>query len=99
MYTAWILLGGVFEFLHQYVKIGSLFFGIAVLSYYVVQGIWSFVSLLHRYTSYHCEVRLCFPEGECTVDALIDTGNSLSSGDGTSGMCVRKRESKSIYKQ
>lgn len=97
MYTAGFLLGGVFDFLHQYVKIGSLFFGIAVLSYYVVQGIWSFVSLLHRYTSYHCEVRLCFPEGECTVDALIDTGNSLSDPETGRPVCVLEREKVNQY--
>ncbi len=97
LYIAGFLLGGVFEFLHQYVRIGSLFFGIAVLSYYVVQGIWSFVSILHRFTSYHCSVTLFFAEGECTVDALIDTGNCLSDPVSGAPVCILEKEKANKY--
>lgn len=97
LYTAGFLLGGVFQFFQQYVRVGSLFFGIAVLSYYVVQGIWSFITCLQRFTSYRCKVTLFFEEGECTVEALIDTGNSLTDPITGNPVCILESEKVKDY--
>lgn len=84
MLKAWILLyisgfltGGVFQFLGQYMRIGSLFFVLAVASYYVVSGIWSLISYLSRQNQYRCQADLYMNGRKCQVQALIDTGNSL----------------------
>ena len=84
MLRAWILLyisgfltGGVFQFLGQYMRIGSLFFVLAVASYYAVSGIWSLISYLSRQNQYRCQAELYMNGRKCQVQALIDTGNSL----------------------
>ena len=65
MLRAWILLyisgfltGGVFQFLGQYMRIGSLFFVLAVASYYAVSGIWSLISYLSEQNQYRCQAEL-----------------------------------------
>lgn len=92
LYTGSFLLGGVFNFLRQYIRIGSLFFCIAVLSYHIVQGIWSFISCLQRFTSYRCKVTLSFETGKCTVDAIIDTGNCLRDPVTKKPVCVLEKK-------
>ena len=39
LYIGGFLLGGVFTYFQQYLKMGSLFFAVAVFSYWIVQGI------------------------------------------------------------
>ena len=97
LYTGGFLLGGVFTFLHQYVRTGSLFFGIAVLSYHGVQGIWSFITCLQRFLSYRCKVTLSFESGECTVDAIIDTGNCLRDPLTDHPVCVLEESKVKAY--
>lgn len=84
MLKAWIMLyiggfltGGVFQFLGQYMRIGSLFFVLAVASYYAVSGIWSLISCLSRQNQYRCQAELFMNGRKCQVQALIDTGNGL----------------------
>lgn len=77
LYISGILVGGVMEQLHQYVKAGSLFFALAVGSYYIVLGIWNFIGYLSRLGNYRCEAVLYRAGRECRVSAVLDTGNSL----------------------
>lgn len=97
LYTGGFLLGGVFTFLHQYMRTGSLFFGIAVLSYHGVQEIWSFITCLQRFLSYRCKVTLSFESGECTVDAIIDTGNCLRDPLTDRPVCVLEESKVKAY--
>lgn len=77
LYAGGFLLGGIFTYLRQYVRVGSLFFALAVLSYWLAQGVWSFITGLQRIGQCRCTVTL-YQEGKaCTVEALIDTGNQL----------------------
>lgn len=80
LYASGFLLGGVFQFLGQYVRIGSVFFVLAVVSYYVVSGIWSLIAYLARQSQYRCQVILCQGERQYQAQALIDTGNCLKDG-------------------
>ena len=77
LYISGFLIGGVFGFLRQYVRAGSLFLALAVASYYLVSGIWSLVAYLGRQSSYRCRVVLLYGEKSVAVQALIDTGNCL----------------------
>ncbi len=77
LYVSSFLLGGVFTFFQQYLRYGSLFFAFAIVSYYLVLGIWNLISYLARQNQYHCEVILRNGENMQKVKALIDTGNSL----------------------
>ena len=77
LYISGFLAGGVFGFLRQYVRAGSLFLALAVASYYVVSGIWSLVVYLGRQSRYRCRVVLSDGGRSVAVQALIDTGNCL----------------------
>ncbi|MDY2814908.1 MAG: sigma-E processing peptidase SpoIIGA [Dorea sp.] len=77
LYISGFLTGGVFQFFQQYLRSGSLFFLLAVVSYYVVSAIWETICYLSRKRNGRCKVILYLNERSCEVDALIDTGNSL----------------------
>lgn len=77
LYIGSFLLGGIFTYLRQYVKTGSLFFGIAVLSYWMMQGVWAFITCIQRINQSTCKVTMYLGEVQCTVNALVDTGNCL----------------------
>ncbi len=77
LYVSSFLLGGVFTYFRQYMRYGSLFFVFAIVSYYVVLGIWDLIRYLARQNQYLCEVILRKGENVQKVKALIDTGNSL----------------------
>ena len=86
LYIGGFLLGGILESLHQYVKFGSFFFAIAVGGYYLVLGIWKFISCVQQWNRYHCKVELYVGEKKYQVKGLIDTGNGLK--DPVSGQPV-----------
>ena len=77
LYIGGFLLGGILEFFHQYVRIGSLLLALAIAGYYIVLGIWRFLSYLQRWNQSHCKVELFLGEKQCRIKGLIDTGNSL----------------------
>lgn len=78
LYISGFLLGGVMTYLRQYVRMGSLFFAIAVGSYYIVQGIWNMILRVQRINKYRCQVKLYLGEEVYCVEAVIDTGNMLT---------------------
>lgn len=92
LYTGGFMLGGIFTFFRQYIRVGSLFFCIAILSYHITQGIWSFVICIQRFTSYRCKVILSFDKGKCTVDAIIDTGNCLRDPITKKPVCILEKK-------
>lgn len=48
LYIESFLLGGVLQFAGQYLRQGSVFFALAVISYYVVLGIWKIIYCFRR---------------------------------------------------
>ena len=48
LYIESFLLGGVFQFVQQYIRRGSMFFLLAVISYYLVSVIWKNHFILFR---------------------------------------------------
>ncbi len=77
LYIGGFLLGGIMEYFSQYVRMGSLFLLVAILGYYMVLGIWKFISYLQRWNQNHCKVDLYLKDKKYQVRGLIDTGNGL----------------------
>lgn len=77
LYIGAFFMGGILESLQQYVKFGGLFLFLAIGGYYVTLGMWNFISRLHRWKQYHCEVELYLGERKAKITGLIDTGNGL----------------------
>ena len=86
LYISGFLLGGVFEAFAQYVQVGSLFFALAIASYYIASGVLKVLMLLLHFGEVHCEVVLCLGEKRCAGRAIVDTGNHLR--DAGSGKAV-----------
>ena len=77
LYMGGFLLGGVLGFFWQNLRVGSLFFVLAILSYHIAMGIWDILLYLAKQKEFHCEVVLCDGENKVRVNAIIDTGNTL----------------------
>lgn len=77
LYIESFLLGGIFQAFQPYLKTGSLFFVLAVVSYYLVQAIWKLLLIITKRSSCYCEVELFFGNKSYRTKALIDTGNTL----------------------
>ncbi len=77
LYICAFLMGGIMQYFHQYIRVGSLFFALALAGYYVSLGIWNFFTYLAARRAGHCTVVLVKDEKECRAEALIDTGNRL----------------------
>ena len=78
LYISGFLVGGIFSCLDQYVKTGSLFFALAVASYYIASAVLAFLMSLLHFGKYFCRVEVYLGEKSCTVRALLDTGNRLN---------------------
>ena len=77
LYIGGFLLGGVMEYFRQYVREGSLFFLLALVSYYIVLGIFKFISYLQRWNQTHYTVDIYLDNQMYQVRGLVDTGNGL----------------------
>lgn len=77
LYVSAFLTGGIMEYLYQYIRVGSLFFALAVAGYYMSLGIWNLITYLAERNVGRLRVRLVRGEGEYEAEALIDTGNRL----------------------
>ncbi len=77
LYIGSILMGGLLEIFRPYVNVGSLFLFLAILGYYVVLGIWKFLSYMQRWKRYNMSVELCVGEQSHLVKGFLDTGNGL----------------------
>lgn len=77
LYIGGVLLGGVFQYFQQYLKVSSLFFIMAVSSYLVVYEIWKFICYVQRYQTKWYEVEIELNGNQICVKALLDTGNGL----------------------
>lgn len=77
LYIGGFLLGGVLQAVRQYVRVGSLFFAIAIGGYYVVSKLWDFITSVQKMNQFKCKVDLYLGEKVCQVEGIIDTGNGL----------------------
>ncbi len=96
LYIGGFLLGGIMEYFSQYVRLGSFFLFVAILGYYMVLGIWKFLSYLQRWTGSHCKADLYVNDKVFQVNCIIDSGNGLR--DPISGQPVNVLEKKTAKK-
>lgn len=78
LYIASILLGGVAQLFSNYFTLGSLFFALAILSFYIVKVLWFFIENLGVHKQEILPVILYIEDEQIHLKALVDTGNSLS---------------------
>ncbi len=77
LYIGSFLLGGIMQSLQNYLRVGSLFFAIAIVGYYSVSSIWDLLIKLQKVSIYHCKVELYLGKKTVAVEGMIDTGNQL----------------------
>lgn len=77
LYIGGFLLGGLLQAVRQYVRMGSLFFAMAIGGYYVVSKLWDFITSVQKINQFQCKVDLYLGEKRCQVKGIIDTGNGL----------------------
>ncbi len=92
LYVSGFLLGGVFTYFYQYIRYASLFFAFALVSYYLVLGIWNLIGYLARQENYRCEVMLYQGDRTLRVTAVIDTGNALKDPVTSQPVSILDRE-------
>lgn len=78
LYISGVLVGGIFSFLDQYVQIGSLFFALAVASYYLASGSLGVLNRVFHFGASRYHVTLYLNGNCCEAEAILDTGNRLT---------------------
>ena len=82
VYLVSFLLGGIMTWLRPYLggylRIGSLFFALTAVSYFLLTRGMDFLRLLWNMRERNCRVTLYFGEKSCTVPAILDSGNLLT---------------------
>ena len=100
LYIGSFLMGGILGVFQPYVRVGSLFFFLAIVGYYMALGIWKFISHLQKWNHYHCEVELYIGNKKHRMKALIDTGNGLVDPmSGTPVSIVGKETAKKLLEE
>lgn len=77
LYLGSFLLGGVLNFFQPYVRNVSLFFFLAVLSYFLLSGIWDLMVSVSRQKEFQCTAVAYHRDRRLELKALIDSGNTL----------------------
>ena len=77
LYIGSFLLGGIIEAFWQYARMGSFFLVVAIVGYYLVLGIWKFITCVQRWNHCHCDVELYLGNAKYKIRGMIDTGNGL----------------------
>lgn len=80
LYIGGVLMGGVMQLFHPYLREGSLLFALALLGYFFSKGIWALLGALSRRRQTDFEVCLSVQGKSCRLHALYDTGNHLKEG-------------------
>ena len=92
LYILSISLGGILQLFRPYIRQGSIYFVIAVLSYYAIYGSWRFLSKLQKYESKYCEITLYIEGKKYKVRALFGTGNILVDEATQKMVCILDQE-------
>ena len=100
VYISAFLVGGIFTCLKQYVREGSMFWGIAFISFLLAQVIFRFLVSVNKTKEVQCEVLLVNGENQIKVKAIIDTGNRLKDSiTGKPVSIISKETAKELWKE
>lgn len=92
LYFVSFLFGGIMGALRPYVQTGSWLFASAVVSYYLIQMVWMFLTRLVSVQRTTCDVTLYGEQESIQVRALVDTGNTLTDSLTGDSVCVLEKE-------
>lgn len=88
LYIGAFLMGGLMGYVRQYIRMGSFFFTVAILGYYVILGIWNSISHMQRLEQHVCDVELHLAGNVSELKGLIDTGNHLCDPISSKPVCI-----------
>ena len=77
LYVSGFLLGGAMMVFRPYIQSLSLFFLLAVGSYYLLLKVWELITAFSRQRDFQCTVLVSCKGRTLKLQALIDSGNSL----------------------
>ena len=77
LYLTAFLMGGIMQFVRPYVHMWSLYYLVAVISYYLIHASWKMITRLKEVQEKRCAVTLYTGSGRYHIQALADTGNVL----------------------
>ena len=92
LYVIAVLYGGILYFLRPYVRNISLFYGTAVITYFMVNLFWKILSGTTKQHKNVCKVTIYTAKGTFQLQALEDTGNGLTDPITGDPVCVVDRE-------
>ena len=100
VYFSTFLVGGIFTYFKQYMREGSLFVVVALISYALAEGIWKLVINIRQMDEILCEVLLINGTEQVKVKAIIDTGNRLMDDVTGKPVSIISRETaKKLWKE
>ena len=77
LYVCSVFLGGVLEIFRPYMRSAGMFYGVAVLAYFIFLKCWKLLAYLHGNGEKMIRVSLYTEDGKVEIRALLDTGNLL----------------------
>lgn len=77
LYICAIFLGGLLGMLRPCMRIAGMFYGAAVMAYFVFLKCWKLLACLHGNAEKMIRVSLYTDQGHLDIRALLDTGNML----------------------
>lgn len=77
LYGGAVFLGGIMQFFRPCMRWASLFYGAAVLGYFLLLKLWKIITYICRQQQNILTVTLYTKNGKKTANALWDTGNEL----------------------
>jgi len=94
LYIFAFLFGGILQWFYPYLKTGSIFFSAVIVSSFLIKRIWRFVFGFFSRQQKMCQVILYFEGREISLQAFVDTGNTLK--DPLSGQPVHILEQRAL---
>lgn len=77
LYICSVFLGGIMEIFRPYMRAAGVFYGAAVLAYFIFLKLWKLFAYLHGNSEKMFLVTLYTEQGQIEFRALLDTGNML----------------------
>lgn len=91
LYVCGIMLGGLMTLFSQYIRVGSLFFFLALAGYYFSCFVWDLLTALLERNQYRCRVVICNNGRQVEALGLMDSGNTLRDKVTGKPVCVVTR--------
>lgn len=88
LFLATIFLGGILLMFEPFLAVGSLFFFLLTCTYFIVNGLLTFLSYQLKDSADIYKVTIYVGDDKFNVNALYDTGNKLKDPDSGGGVSI-----------